>query len=494
MKYALVVATALLLFAAALQLTTKGPNPNAEALAIDVRPAALKLAEALAVAGTPQYREYEGLAALANSTQAQQIRSLAYLVQSLNRDMSSLASAVAAGNKTAASIYYASAQSRLAQIRTLLTQMGLWESAKGYYLSAYAKLEAYRQALENKTPAVVEVYAPEAVEAGGTARILAETRPPNGTLLVYLDGVLTNTTRTGRAAEIAVRIAAYKPSVNITVAYIPDDPHYSAAVNTTAIKVIYYNSTLELQCPGEVQWGGTLYVRGRTDSAAPLVAIRIGDVVENFTTAGGAFEAELNTSMLAPGRHKVTAYLPPSGMYSPASATCLVNITAEAPQARVPALLVAGVPTPITGYYAYTPGPLVPTGPAHVVIYVPPHYPYSAAEIEADVFVVNPIQIATAAGLAAALAAMLRRRRAAGPPDLKPADDYAALAARYIREAAARAGISLTPGATIREVLAALRARNEELYERLARIGRRLEEVLYAGEEPTPEDYEELRR
>ena len=494
MKYVAAIAAALALFAA-VQLAVKGPNPAAESMVIEVRPAALKLSQLVALAGLPEFRQYAAAIAAANSSAAQELRKLAALVKALDDETTQLAAAAAAKNATAAQTHYANAKSLLEQIRKTLTSLGLWDAAKDYYTAAYLRIEALRRTAEEKPKAKLWLDAPTAAEAGSRVIIRTTVEPPNGTLFIYLDGALINQTRIAKSYTVTVAIRKYTQVVEISAVYVSDDQRYGTAENKTVIRVVYKNATLALQCPPEVKWGDTLTVAGTTNSPAKAATIRLGRAAFNVTVSEGRIYAAINTTALAPGVYNLTVSIPPSGAYAPASASCTVNITAPPPPLRLPTLLIAGLPTAITDHYYYTPNIFEPTGTRKFSIYVPPNYPYAGAYVEFTATVVNPLQIGAAAALAAFLAATAAKRARAvrAPPPAPTPYTYAELAAMYLRQAAAKLGIALKPGTTIRELLSAVREVDEEVYRKLAKVGRRLEEVLYAGEQPTPQDYEELR-
>jgi len=501
MKYVAAIAVALALFAA-VQLAVKGPNPAAESMAIEVRPVALKLSQLIALAGLPEFRQYAAIIAAANSTVAQELRKLATLVKDLDREMSLLSKAAALKDRESAQLHYTGVKADLEQIRKMLVSLGIWDLAKDYYTAAYLRAEALMKSLEEKetaeekVPAKLLLYAPSVVYAGDKATVAVEVDPPSGSLYIYLDGGLVDEAKIGRNYTFTIPINVYKPSVELLAVYVPQDPKYGSAENKTTIQVVYVSPELKLQCPREVAWGNMLIITGSTTSRAKTATLRIGWLTAVATASNGSLVWKINTTALTPAVYSAAASLPPQGIYAPATASCTVNITAPAPPVKTPWLLIAGVPVQITDYYTYTPSPLEPTGPHTISIYIPPHYPYAGIRVEFTALVLNPLQIGAAAALALALVApFLKKRQAAAaqPLDTPTPYTYAELAAMYLRQAAARLGIALKPGTTIRELLSAVREVNEEAYKKLAKVGRRLEEVLYAGEQPTPQDYEELR-
>ncbi|MEM3326670.1 MAG: hypothetical protein QXK63_04410, partial [Thermoproteus sp.] len=402
-KYLAAVAAALLLFAL-LQVTTKGPNPTAESLAIEVKPAALSLAAIMQMAGTPQFQQYAETLALANNTNAQTLRQLATLMKDLDSEMKTLEEALAQNNATEAQNAYAKAQSDLNQIKGLLTELGIWDQAKDYYTAAYLRLEAYGRALQRKASSNVTLQAPQRVRAGGTMTINITVSPPNGTLLIYLDGNLTGEAAIAKRKAIRLPVNIYKPQIELAVVYVPNSPQYGPSSANATIGVEYLNTTIEAQCP-QATWGEAVKINGTITSDAKYVTVKIDNMAENATAVGGTFSAVVNTTELTPGPHVAKIYAPPS-----ANATCLLNITAEPPPLRIPNVLIAGVPLALTPYYRYTPSLLESTGPKRLALYIPPHFPYSGATVEAEVILINPLQIAAVAGLAAFLAAVLRRR------------------------------------------------------------------------------------
>lgn len=492
-RHLIAVAASLLLFVL-VQMATWGPNPAAERLAIDVRPAALRLSTLISLAGTPEFRQYIGVVALANNTQAQALRQLATLLKTLDFEMGRLAYAVAQGNVTEARGAYARAKDSLEQIRKLLIDLGLWEGAREYYTAAYVKLERYRQAFEKKTPSNISLQAPARVRAGQTAVLNVTVRPPGGTLLIYLDRDLIREESVAEKRTVSIKINVYKPSVLLTVVYLPNDARYSPSQVNTTIYVDYLNTTLIVKCPPVVKWGDVVEISGTVTSGARRVVLQVGRSAVNITTINGSFTAVVNTTELAPGAYRLRLYAPPSGMYAPANYTCLLNITADPPPLSTPGVLISGLPVALTPYFYYTPSFLESTGPKNLTIYIPPRFPYSEAVVRLDTWVINPVQIGAAVGLLAFLTAAVLKNRPTPQTFSEPAPrDYAALAAQYLRRTAQRLGILVTPGMTIRELIAAVREVDEVVYKKVEKIGRRLEEVLYGGAQPSEEDYEALR-
>ncbi|MEM3997587.1 MAG: DUF4129 domain-containing protein [Pyrobaculum sp.] len=497
MRHLLAVAVALLMFAL-VQISTWGPNPATERLAIDLKPAALRLSTLIQLAGTPEFRQYLDIVTMANNTQAQALRQLSMLVKTLDFEMSRLAYAVAQNNITEANDAYAKAKSALDQIKKTLTELGLWEGAKEYYTAAYVRLENYRQALEKKTPSNITLRAPQRVRAGQTITLHISVRPPNGTLLIYLNEALIREEAVLNKKEVSVRINVYKPAVVLTAVYIPRDAKYGPSRANATLNVDYLNTTVSLQCPPNVKWGSAVKINGTVTSNTDHVTLRVGKNVVNITTTNGTFSAVINSTDLTPGTYLLRLYVPPSGMYAPAAATCVLNITADPPPLNKPTALISGLPTALTPYFYYTPSILETTGPKNLTIYIPPHLPYSEATVQLNTWVINPVQIGAAFGLLAFFTATVLRRRPREPTPqphvLEPTPlDYATLAAQYLRKTAQRLGISLTPGTTIRELIDAVYKIDQAAYRRIEKIGKRLEEVLYGGAEPREEDYDALR-
>lgn len=496
MKYVIVVAVALLLFAL-LQTTAAGPKPWLESPHVELKPIGLKLSSLAQLAGSPEFRQYAELILLANNTQAEKIRQLATLVKQLDAEMSTLASAVAEKNFTEAKRAYAAAKATLEQIRRLLLELKLWEEAKDYYTAAYLRVESYGKALEERPPANLTLIAPSKARAGSTIYIEAWAQPPNGTLSIFLEGRLVKEVPLQGHVRVPVVLNVYKPEAVVSALYMPNDGKHGAAQANATIHVEYVNTTIRLQCPTEVKWGRAASLEGVVSSDVQQVVVKIGELTMNASVSRGVFQVLVNTTALPPGVYNATVYAPPSGIYAPASASCVFNITAEPPPlAQPPQVLIAGIPAALTPYFRYTPSLLEATGYRKFAIYIPPHMPYSGAVAEFEAVLINPVQIIALGGFAVFLTTMAlkRARRVDAEVRLEYMPyDYSVLAARYLRALAQRLGITLFPGTTIRELLSEVAKVDKSLYEKAWKIGRRLEEVLYGGAQPTAEDYEELR-
>ncbi|MEM0464164.1 carboxypeptidase-like regulatory domain-containing protein [Pyrobaculum sp.] len=294
------------------------------------------------------------------------------------------------------------------------------------------------------TEITVELNASEVVAGGAVAvrGVLTSRGKPveRQVVAIYLDNYLATAVTTDSRGEYraVVRASVYKPNVVVKAVYIPPPGAPYKPSNASATLHVLYNETrLSLKAPTSVTWGENIVVE---ISQTPPVARRIVVALSNDTgvvyrTIANGTVAVIPTRGIAPGRYRLTASAPGAGPYAPASASTEVFVNAFKPEIvlKPPQLAIAGAPLdlrvetrPELKYQAYIGGqsvngslPLtVPTGYAKLAVRTAPSPPYAPAEATAQIFVVNPLQLAplAAAPLAAAFA---RRALRKAPPVLE---------------------------------------------------------------------------
>ena len=271
-----------------------------------------------------------------------------------------------------------------------------------------------------------------AVSGGLTSR----GRPVAGALIaIYLQGRLAALALTDARGRFnaSVYISAYVPLANITAVYVPPPGSpYAPSSASIQLRVLFNATELALSVPATVRWGDPLRIEIRQ---SPPVERQVVVALSNGTStvllrAVVRDEAvlEVPTAGLGPGNYTIKATAQPKGPWAPASASAQVAVAAAEPQIslRAPPVLVAGAPAPLEVYVepklavatflgetplgGYVPLE-APTGPAVVRAVARAAPPYASAQASAQVFVVNPIQVGSAAAALFVVARRLRLRR-----------------------------------------------------------------------------------
>lgn len=291
------------------------------------------------------------------------------------------------------------------------------------------------------TEITIELNASEAVAGKAVAvkGVLTSGGKPlsRQAVAIYLDNTLATAVLTDTKGEYkaVVRASIYKPNVVVKAVYIPPPgAPYKPSNASTTLHVLYNETRLYLKAPTSVTWGEDIVVEV---SQTPPVARRIVVALSNSTgvvyrTAANGSTAVIPTRGLAPGRYRLTASAPGAGPYAPAWASTEVTVEALKPEVvlKPPQLALAGAALdlqvetrPDLKYQVYIGGELingttpltVPTGYAKLVVKTTPSPPYAPAEATAQIFVVNPLQLAPLAAAPLVLVLARRPRRKAPP-------------------------------------------------------------------------------
>ncbi|MGC9171039.1 MAG: hypothetical protein ACP5HD_09935 [Thermoproteus sp.] len=257
------------------------------------------------------------------------------------------------------------------------------------------------------------------LEASGA--LTSGGRPLGGQpVVIYVDGVAAALAVTGPDGKyLAIfKLAAYKSTVNVTAAYLPQPGSaYRPSTASVQLSVIYNATELIVEAPREVLWGAPLNI---TIYQSPPVPRSVIVSISNGTwkmvlTRHIVYAATLDvpTSALTPGNYTVTAYANGAGAYAPAAASTAVRIAAELPKIDIsaPPIAVAGAPLAVAlsiqprlnaslsidgRPYAGAIPLEVPTGFVAISVTTPPSPPYWISSASVEVLVLNPLQISAA--------------------------------------------------------------------------------------------------
>ncbi|AEA11535.1 hypothetical protein TUZN_0029 [Thermoproteus uzoniensis 768-20] len=284
----------------------------------------------------------------------------------------------------------------------------------------------------NASQAVAGSY----LEASGA--LTSGGRPLGGQpVVIYVDGVATALAVTGPDGKyLAIfKLAAYKSTVNVTAAYLPQPGSaYGPSTASVQLPVIYNATELVIEAPREVLWGAPLNITIYQSPPVPrsvILSISNGTwkvVLTRHIVYAATFDVP--TSVLTPGNYTVIARAEGAGAYAPATASIVVRIVAELPKIDIsaPPIAVAGAPLEVAlsvqprlnaslsidgRPYAGAIPLEVPTGFVAVSVTTPPSPPYWASSASVEVFVLNPLQISAAIAvvlLAVKMASRLPRR------------------------------------------------------------------------------------
>jgi HAMP domain-containing protein len=355
-------------------------------------------------------------------------------------------------------------------------------------------------------------------------------RPVAGALIaIYLQGRLAALAQTDARGvfNASVYISAYVPLANITAVYVPPPGSpYAPSSASIQLRVLFNATELALSAPAAVRWGDPLRIEIRQ---SPPVERQVVVALSNGTStvvlrAVVRDEAvlEVPTAGLSPGNYTIKATAQPEGPWAPASASAQVAVAAAEPQIslRVPPVLVAGAPAPLEVYVepklavatflggtplgGYVPLE-APTGPAVVRAVARAAPPYASAQASAQVFVVNPMQVAVAAVALFVAARRLRPRRggleevrrevaeAAGRGPLPEGAEAAlGLLAEAFHVLGERAGVRYNRTMTYREYAARVGsyARDGGCLKKIVELAER---SVYSPHAPTPQEISEAR-
>lgn len=282
---------------------------------------------------------------------------------------------------------------------------------------------------------------------------------------IYLGGRLVAVPITDNNGNFkaSFNVSVYRPTVEVTALYVPPPGAEYKPSNATAIlRVVYYETRLDLQTTPSVKWGEELILRVReTPPVERKVVITLsnssGVIYATSVVLKGEAEVVIPTRDIPPGRYVVVAKAEGRGSYAPSLARAEVMINAEIPAVVLnnPPVALAGFPLsveiltqPPVGASIFLNGrplqgavPLdTPTGYAELTARTIPNPPYASAEVSTEVFIINLLQFIP---LAVVPVFLIFRRQSREQPYVKVVEEVAAASPRRVFTATEQEVIAL---------------------------------------------------